>query len=76
MLGQLDGLQMVKKERDLPLLVGVCLHFLAGLPRPIPLISRGKENDPLTINDETVRVCEGIESAGSQGAEIHPFLIR
>lgn len=76
MLGQLDGLQMVKKKRDFPLLVGVSLNFLAGLPRPIPLVSKRKENDTLTINDETVKVCEGTESVGSQGAEIHPCLIR
>lgn len=76
MLSQLDGLQMVKKKRDFPLLVGVGLNFLAGLPRPIPLVSRRKENNMLAINDETVKVSGGTESADSPGAEIHPSLIR
>lgn len=55
-LSQLDRLQMVKKERDFPLLVGVRLNFLAGLPRPIPLVSGRK------INNGNVKVCGGLES--------------
>lgn len=39
MVSQLDGLQMIKKERDLPLFAAVSFDFLAGLPRPVPLIS-------------------------------------
>lgn len=37
MLSQLDGLQVVEEERDLPLFAGSDL--LAGLHRPVPFIS-------------------------------------
>lgn len=40
MLSQFNGLQMIKKKRDLPLLTAVSFDLLAGLPRPVPLISR------------------------------------
>lgn len=36
-LGQLNGLQVVEEERDLPLFAGSDL--LAGLHRPVPFIS-------------------------------------
>lgn len=39
MLRQLNGLQMIEEKRDLPLLAAVSFDFLAGLPRPVPLIS-------------------------------------
>lgn len=61
MLGQLDGLQVVKKEGDFPLLAGVGYNFLAGFPRPVPLVSRRKQRHA----DETVKVCE--QTKRSQG---------
>lgn len=45
MLGQLLGLQVVKKKGDFPLLAGVWYNFLAVLPRPIPLVSTGNNDE-------------------------------
>lgn len=39
MLGQLDGLQVVEQQRDLPLFTAVGFELLAGLTRPVPFIS-------------------------------------
>lgn len=39
MLSQLNGLQVVEEERDLPLFTAVSFNLLAGLPGPVPFIS-------------------------------------
>lgn len=40
MLSQLNGLQVIKKKRDLPFFTAVSFNLLARLPRPVPFTSR------------------------------------
>lgn len=49
MLGQLNGLQVVKKERHLPLFTAVSFNLLAGFPRPVSFRSG--------VHNETKRDC-------------------
>lgn len=49
MLGQLNGLQVVKKERHLPLFTAVSFNLLAGFPRPVSFGSG--------VHNETKRDC-------------------
>lgn len=67
MLGKLDGLQVVKKKGDFPLLAGVRYNFLAGFPRPIPLVSRRKRRHA-DVDGEIVKVCEPMKR--SQGTRV------
>lgn len=67
MLGQLDGLQVVKEEGDFPLLAGVGYNFLAGFPRPIPLVSRRKQQHA-DVDGEIGKVCE--QTKRSQGTRV------
>lgn len=67
MLGQLDGLQVVKKEGDFPLLAGVRDNFLAGFPRPIPLVSSRRQRHA-DVDGEIVKVCE--QTKRSRGTRV------
>lgn len=70
MLGQLDGLQVVKEKGDFPLLAVVRYDFAAGIR--FPLVSGRKGGQQLTLDGEIVKVCGENGRVGQSVGKLKP----